>query len=175
MPKKYKSRKCDCCGQTTTYRLAIDRGTTDIVKAMAVAIKNKGKNKIHPRNEMEVNRENVTYREMVMGGVLSSNHVGNLSRPRFHGLIAKIEGSPGSYCITRKGSDFLNGREIPEYAIVSKVKGKQIGYWKPEEYSVTINDLRKDDPYWEGMNYRIRNGRIITDNMDVNEEQGSLV
>jgi len=65
---EYKPEKCECCGQTTTYIIGIDGGTVDIVKNIALFIGRKGINCVHPRKEME-------------GHGLSSNQVGNLSRP----------------------------------------------------------------------------------------------
>lgn len=151
MTKKieYKPEKCECCGQTTTYVLALDRGTTEIVKAIARFIGKKGINRVHPRKEIE-------------GHGLSSNAVGNLSRPRFHGLIARVEGEPGNYLLTRKGAKFLRGEAVPRYAIISKAEGKQIGYYMPEEEMINIKRLQKEKDYWEGINYDITEGHVIT-------------
>ena len=77
-------------------------------------IRTKGINVVHPRKEME-------------GHSLSSNDVGNLSRARFHGLIAKVKGEKGNYLLTTKGAKFLRGEAVPKYAIISIVTGKQIG------------------------------------------------
>lgn len=159
---KYQPEVCTCCGQTTTYLLGIDRGTVDILKAISVAIQRKGINIIHPRKEMEVHG-NVDYQTMVSVGMLTSNHVGNLSRPRFHGLIARVRGEPGNYCMTTKGAQFLHDVDVPRFAIVSKAEGHQIGYYRPDEYRVTIKDFRPDHEYWLGINYQIVDGRIVKD------------
>lgn len=144
---KYEPEKCECCGQTTTYILAIDRGTVEIVKKIALFIGNKGINAVHPRKELE-------------GKGLSSNQVGNLSRPRFHGLIAKVKGNAGNYLLTRKGAKFLRGEPIPKFAIISKAEGKQIGYFDPENEVCNVDEFFGGE-YWEGINYDIVEGNVI--------------
>lgn len=139
---------CPCCNQTTTYVLSIDKGTVHIVKQIARFIEQKGINAVHPRDEMD-------------GLWLTSNEVGNLSRARFHGLIAGIEGNAGNYVLTKKGGQFLHGRSIPKYAIISKALGHQIGYWEPENTMVTVKDFDGEGEYWEGVNFEIEEGNII--------------
>ena len=151
----YVSEKCKCCGQSETYILAIDKGTAKIVKAIALFIGQKGINVVHPRKEME-------------GTYLTSNEVGNLSRARYHGLIARLKGESGNYVLTRKGASFLRGEAIPTYAIISKKFKANVGYWKPEE-TVIIQDFNPKNPngdsndYWRGINYQIVEGHIIED------------
>lgn len=157
----YEPEKCQCCGQSTTYLLPVDRGTVDIVKAISVAIYRKGINVIHPRKEMESKVSD--YDLMIREGMLTSNQVGNLSRPRFHGLIAKVKGNPGNYCLTHKGAQFLKGMSIARFAIISKKEGHQIGYYMPEECQVNIRDFAKDEQYWEGINFDIVEGHIVKD------------
>ena len=157
---KYVSEKCGCCGQSKTYLLSIDPGTVDILRAVARAILIKGINAIHPRKEMEVHG-GYDYEAMILSGKMTSNMVGNLSRPRFHGLIAKIKGEAGNYCLTSKGARFLKGEEIHRYAIISKATGHQVGYWMPEKYQVELTDFSVDDLYWEGLDYDIKEGQVI--------------
>ena len=160
----YQPEVCEHCKQTTTYLLPVDRGTVDIVKSIATAIRRKGINIIHPRKEMEVSsRTDLDYKTMVEEGILTSNQINNLSRPRFHGLIAKVKDNPGNYCLTEKGGQFLRGREIPRFAIVSKAEGKQIGYYEELEYRVQLKDFAPDEEYWEGINFDIVEGRIVKD------------
>lgn len=166
---KFKSPKCDRCGQTTQYLLGIDRGTVEILKAIAVKIKLKKINEVHPRNEMEVSpREHVDYRDMVTLGVMTSNQVGNLSRARYHGLIAHIEGKSGSYAITGKGEAFLAGAPIERYTIIEKAKKANVGYFNPEntpssdkQHWAVITDFKPDQEYWEGMRFTINAGRVV--------------
>lgn len=162
--QNYVPEKCECCGQTKTYLLGVDRGTVDILKSIATAIGRKGINIIHPRKEMEVAaRSKLDYREMVREGLLTSNHINNLSRPRAHGLIAKVKDNPGNYCLTTKGAQFLRGREIPRFAICSKAEGHQVGYYEELEYRVQLKDFAPDEEYWEGINYDVVEGRIVKD------------
>jgi hypothetical protein len=144
---KYEPDKCSCCNQTTTYLLSIDTGTVDIVKAIARFIEKKGINCVHPRKELE-------------GRGLTSNQVGNLSRPCFHGLIAKVAGQTGNYLLTRKGSLFLRGGQIARHAIISKVEKRQVGYYKADTEVCTVKDFRSGE-YWEGINYEIKEGQVF--------------
>lgn len=159
----YESEKCEHCGQSLTYILPIDRGTVEIVRAIAKTIFRKGINVVHPRKEMEVNPHNISVEIRNQEGYLTSNEVGNLSRPRFHGLIAKIKENPGNYCLTTKGAKFLKGESVPRFAIISKAEGHQIGYWRPEIYQCTIKDFISQGEYWEGINFDIIEGRIVKD------------
>jgi hypothetical protein len=161
--KTYQPEVCPHCGQTTTYLLPVDRGTVDILRAIAVAIYRKGINVIHPRKEMENKLvAGVSYKDMIKEGMLTSNDVGNLSRPRFHGLIAHVKGNPGNYCLTTKGAWFLKGRSIPRFAIISKSEHCQVGYYMAEEQTITIKDLvYEDEAYWQGINFDIVEGRIV--------------
>lgn len=143
---------CLTCGQATTYELEIDRGTVKIVTEMARFINSKGINMVHPRKELE-------------GTLLTSNEVGNLSRPRFHGLIAKVKGEPGNYAITRKGFAFLRGDKIERIAIIKKstidepahTQGHVGGLW------ISIDELVKDWlPYWSSCGYEVKAGRVLT-------------
>lgn len=159
----YKPEICECCGQTKTYAIAIDRGTCDIMKAIATYIGLKGVNCVHPRKEME-------------GDMLTSNQVGNLSRPRLHGLIARVKGNPGNYLLTPKGARFLRGEMIPKTAIVLKATEqsdyRNIGYWNEETDQCTIHDFQHDDEeYWNGIGYTVEEGHIVYDEL----KQSSLL
>lgn len=142
---KNEQPRCPHCGQHTEYPLAIDRGSIHIVKRISHFIEAKGINIVHPRKEME-------------GSYLTSNEVGNLTRPRIHGLIAKVSGNPGNYCLTQKGLDFLNGKPIPKIARV--FKGRNIGYLNDE--FVTIKEFNTGNDYWNGIGYEIRQGNVVT-------------
>jgi len=173
----YKAEVCPGCGQSTTYLLGIDRGTVDILKAIATAIRKKEINCVHPRKEMEIGHDQLDYFTMVREGKLTSNHVGNLSRPRFHGLIAKIKGKDmaGNYCLTSKGARFLKGEQIPKYAIISKEAKHQIGYYDDDVHFCTIKDFLPDVEYWEGIDFQIKSGEIIKDINAYNKAQDRLI
>ena len=164
MTKRTKLQKfiphiCEDCRQDTTYELGLDKGSALLVLAIAKFIRQKGINAVHPRKEME-------------GKVLTSNQVGNLSRPRFHGLIAKVQGNSGNYLLTPKGSKFLRGETIPKIAIVQKATiseaAHNIGYHLPEEITTSFKELVKNEQYWEGIDYEIVEGNIISANANNN-------
>lgn len=154
---EYKPEICECCGQSKTYAIAIDRGTCDIMKAIAKYIGQKGINCVHPRKEME-------------GTYLTSNQVGNLSRPRMHGLIARVKGNPGNYLLTPKGAKFLKGVEIPKTAIVLKGTEqsdyRNVGYFNEDTDRCTIHDFADADEYWSGINYSVEEGRVVYDELE---------
>ena len=163
MPKKveYKPEVCDCCSQTTTYLLAVDTGTVDILKGFARCIGTKKINMAH------------VAKEVLAGGYITVNQRGNISRPRAHGLIAKVRGELGNYLLTTTGARFLRGEiRIPKYAIMSKVTGHQIGYYEPEKYTVGVHDMKGE--YWEGINYNVEQGRIVHD-IEPEPHQATLV
>ena len=135
--KKFTPEVCECCTQAKTYRLGLDKGSAKIVLAIIDAVVRKGINEIHPAREMDTSGNKKWY-------------LTNLSRPRFHGLIAYIDDKKGYYCVTRKAGKFLRGMAIPKYAIISKVTGHQEGYWNADDEQVTIGELLKSPIQWEG-------------------------
>lgn len=136
-------------------------GAADIVRAVSAAIRKKGENRIYPRKEMEISQlqmKQLGYDRMIKEGCLTSNMVGNLSKARSHGLIARVES--GCYCLTAKGAEFLRGASIPKYAVMSKITGHQIGYWHENEERVKLRDLIKSGDYWE-IDFNIIDRRIV--------------
>jgi len=169
LKEAYTPERCECCGQTTTYILPVTLGVVQIIRAIATAIHKKGTNYIHPRKEMEVNAE-WPGDQRIAEGKLTSNEVGNLSKARFHGLIAREKDNPGNYCLTDKGIDFLNGEDVPKFAIISKEYRRQIGYYKEEEFTCNIKELIGTD-YWVGIGFEIREGKVV----EVEDKQGALI
>lgn len=161
--EQYKAEVCDHCTQQITYLIPINKGAVEILKAIAAAIRKKKINAVHPRKEMEIGSKKLDHFTMIAEGHLTSNMVGNLSRPRFHGLIARIKGQSGNYCMTRKGSDFLKGKSFPRYAIISKRLGGNVGYWESEKYQVNVKEFTSDEELWEGIDFDIVEGKIIID------------
>jgi hypothetical protein len=150
--QKYIPEVCECCDQDTSYELGLDKGSAMIVYKIAKFIGKKGINQVHPRKEME-------------GNGMSSNEVGNLSRPRFHGLIAAVPDNPGSYLLTRKGAKFLKNEVVPKIAIIRKATknygSHNIGYHLPDEITTTFRQLIQEEEYWTGIDYDIVEGRIV--------------
>lgn len=151
------------CGQTLEYLLALDRGTTEIVIAVAAAVRRKGINAIHLTKEMEVPHDAWSLERARAEGVLTSTQIGNASRAHRHGLIAAIKGERGNWCLTSKGASYLRGQKVAKYAIVSKVTGHQAGYFEPEKLTITIWEALGQGERWDGIDYDIREGRIIED------------
>lgn len=166
-PVKWEPPVCEHCGQATAYLLPLDRGTADIVKAFATAVRNKGMNTIHPGNEMEVPAREWTQYRSVTEGVLTSNQIGNFTRARIHGLLARLEGEAGNWLLTKKGAAFLRGQAVPRYAIVKKttaeMRSHKDEYYEPDTETITIFDLLREDDYWHtGMaDFEIVEGRVI--------------
>lgn len=137
----------------THYLLTIDKGTVDIVKGVARAIREKGVNVVH------------LYKEAVPGGYLTGHQAGNISRPRFHGLVARSrEGGRGNFVLTRKGAAFLNGQAIAKTAVIKKSteneKTHNAGYLDDE--TVTIHDFDGEwSDYWKGEGYEISEGVVV--------------
>lgn len=140
--QKFNPEVCECCGQAKTYVLGLDKGSAKIVIAILEKIAKKGVNEIHPARELDVSGPNKWF-------------LTNLSRPRFHGLIAYVDDKKGYYCLTRKAGKFLRGEAVPKHAVVSKVTGHQEGYWLADQERVTLRDLLNDPFQWEGDNNRM--------------------
>lgn len=151
--EKFQPKVCSCCGQTEEYLMTIDVGTCDILRAISAAIRRKGENCIHPKEDgMEIGKQQMKsmgYDRMVKEGYLTSTMIGNLSKARSQGLIAQVVGKTGYYCLTKKGAGFLKGEPIPKYAVMNKVTGHQTGYWHEYDAQVKLKDLIKDGEYWE--------------------------
>jgi hypothetical protein len=147
----YTPEKCGSCEQTTTYILALDRGTVKILKGIARAIGEKGINCVH------------IAKEVLARGFVTVNERSNIARPRAHGLIARVKGEnmKGNYLLTKKGAAFLRGERVPRFAIMSKTKGHQVGYLEPEKHTVSIRDFDAKGEYWEGIGYDIVEGRVV--------------
>ncbi len=162
---KFEAARCEHCTQTKEVLYPIDLGSADIVKAISVAIQNKGINIVHVRKELEVKTSDWSYARMLTTGAVTSSMTQNIIRPKKHGLIAPVRGKPGNWCLTTKGSNFLHGAEIPKYAIQDKITKHLKGYWMPEVHTITIHKLgRKGEAYWEAPTFRIVEGEVITEN-----------
>lgn len=83
------------------------------------------------------------------GNELSKNEDANLTKLRFHGLIAKIkeEGKhvKGEWLITRRGIDFLKG----EIQIPRRVQTFRNHVVDHDEELVTVTDVMKGETWWE--------------------------
>jgi len=161
----YKREKCGECGQFKTYLLPIDRGTAMIVKSVAAAVKIKGINIIHPKKEMEVQGKEWSYERAVGEGKLTSTQIGNFTRARVHGLIARVKSSAGNWCLTTKGGMFLRGEPAARFAVIRKNQdgsgSHKSDYFEPEKYQITIGEVSKDGEFWRGIDFEIVEGHIV--------------
>lgn len=141
---KYKPERCECCKQTTTYLLGLDRGSAEILLELLKGISAKGKNAIHPTRELDWSGKKKWF-------------ASNLSRLRRHGLIAAVDGMKGYYCLTKKAGKFLRGEFIGRYVVVSKVTKHKLSDWEPDIHQINLRELLKSDelPYWEGDQQRM--------------------
>lgn len=153
---QFKPDTCSCCGQKLNYLLSLNKGSAKIVAFMLEAVRRKGKNDIHVSSELKP-----------FGSV--HNFVCNMSRPRYHGLVAFTGDQRGHYCLTRKGGSFLRGEAVPKHAIINMVTGHQDGYWRPEEETVTIGELMQKQFNWDDGQSE------VIERLDPQDKQASLL
>lgn len=148
----YEHQHCQTCGQKLTYELEIDKGTVELLTKIARFIRAKGINAVH------------LSKEMLKQGLITHHQVGNISRPRFHGLVAKVKGKAGNFSLTTKGLDFLRGEPISRTVIIKKASAEApahvIGH---SDEQVTISQIDREwGDYWSANGYSIEAGRVIT-------------
>jgi len=107
-------------------------------------------------------------KELVQRGKLTGNQGRNCIHMTKLGLIAHIKDEPGNYCITTKGADFLNGKEISKSVTVKK-RTESEGSRTTEHSNemCTIHDFQGKGEYWEIPGFEIREGRIIPPKIDI--------
>lgn len=149
--KAYEPEQCQHCGQTTTYEVALDRGTALIVLAVYNAVKRLGKNDVHLRDDMEVPDDTFPgYSGMVNAGFMTSKMVHNVPRARYHGLVAYVEKGSNRFLITPKGRDFLMGAEVPRVAIIDKKTHTKKYYLDEDSDRCTFGQiLSGETPFWD--------------------------
>lgn len=151
---------CPHCQQTTNYITGVDRGMAAIVRAFGNAVRAKGVNVLHPLKELAAD-PGMSVAQAVAAGKLTGSMSRNTSRARSHGLLARIEGRAGNWCLTKKGVAFLRGEPVPKYAIIDKVTGHTAGYYEPETYTASIRELDPSAPFWSET---INEGRVVPAN-----------
>lgn len=166
-PEGFKKEICGECGQAKTYLLPLDRGTTVIVSAFAAAVRHKGINVIHPTKEMEVPAKQWNLNRANTEGVLTSTQIGNLTRARVHGLLARVKGEAGNWCMTTKGAQFLKNVPVPRFAVMRKSTAEKRShkdeYFEPEKYLITASELAREGENWAAIDFQIVDGRIVHD------------
>jgi len=92
-------------------------------------------------------QQNIIYKKELK---LDHSEYGNFQKLRFHALIAKykIDGvwDHLSWCITKRGALFIKG----EIIIPSKVQTYRNKVLTHNDQLVSITNVIKSDPYWEG-------------------------
>jgi hypothetical protein len=84
------------------------------------------------------------------GNELSKNEDSNLTKLRFHGLIAKVYDEQGkrvggAWLITKRGVDFLKGGlEIPSR--VQTFRNRVVDH---DPKKVNLREVMQSEPYWE--------------------------
>jgi hypothetical protein len=76
---------------------------------------------------------------------LSVNAFCNVTKLRFHALIAKVDGKPGFWCITARGGQFLRG----EICVPLRVKTFRNQVIDHSKELIHINELRGKIPVFE--------------------------
>lgn len=126
-----KCKKCPNCGASMkSFHHALSSG---LVSALIKAIKFvqlTNKNQFHLQGDLKE---------------LTKNEYNNFQKLRFHGLVAKIDGKAGFWCITRRGGQFLRG-EIALPDSVETFRNKIVSH---AESLVHIRDLRDKVPSFE--------------------------
>lgn len=161
----FEPQCCPTCHQTTAYASRLNRGTVDIVQAIANFIAKKGLNAVHPMKEMLATASDGNAIERVRNGRLTPRQIGNLGHACIHGLIAALS-EAGTFCLTSKGAAFLRGEAVPLVALVDKATHATAGYLKNPDGSIimsTMTDMRRrgEENYWEGINYEIKEGNVM--------------
>lgn len=92
---------------------------------------------VHARNKNEFHLQNDLH--------LSVNEFSNFTKLRFHGLMAKVDGKPGYWLITKRGGQFLRGEitvPLRVQTFRNQVKAHSPGV-------IHIDELRGQVPYFE--------------------------
>jgi hypothetical protein len=129
-----ENKYCDYCGaRMKMYWHSLTPGLVKTLVKIYKAVAQKGENKIHPHNEM-----NLT----------TTEHM-NMTKLRFHAMIAKYkengEIERGYWLITKRGSDFLKGKiNVPHRVQTYRNRVKA-----HDENYVYVKDVIGTEPFWE--------------------------
>lgn len=146
----------------------LNKGIAEIVRAVANAVRIKGVNCVHATDEMCVTEDDPRYPNALVrtqAGKVTFNARSNFSHARAHGLIAQVEGSPGCYCLTTKGTRFLRNEPIEQVAIIDMRDSHTAGYLADqtgETIKTTISKVYGEDRgFWDGFDYEIVDGKFV--------------
>jgi hypothetical protein len=92
---------------------------------------------VHANNRNEFHLQNDLH--------LTVNQFSNFTKLRFHALVAKVDGKPGYWLITKRGGQFLRG----EIAVPLKVKTFRNKVLEHSHELIHINELKGKVPVFE--------------------------
>lgn len=142
------STVCEECNQTLYTKSSLNKGLCETMSQMFRFVAQKGINVFHPE------------KELLKGGYITANQRGNVSHLGNHGLIAKVDGEPGNWLLTRKASLLMKGGEVSKHAIVDKATKHTVGYLGE---LTTYQSLMHSSEYWYQIDFEIQEGRIVPD------------
>jgi hypothetical protein len=121
---------CPTCGASVkAYWHTLNGGLVSVLIAAIQFVHANGRNEFHLQNDLH----------------LSVNAFCNFTKLRFHGLVAKVDGRAGYWCITRRGGMFLRG----EISVPLKVKTFRNRVQDHSAELVHIDDLKGRIPFFE--------------------------
>lgn len=149
---KFEPKICDHCGQSEQYAMRLDRGTAMILRSFYNAVRRLNRNKVHVQNEMAMSMSDIRQgfgglKGAIDAGFMSNSMEHNLSRPRYHGLVAFVDKGSGEYLLTPKGAKFLRDEPVMRTVIIDKRTKKNAGYFEPHG-TVTYSELIKEKVTW---------------------------
>lgn len=121
---------CPTCGHSMkAYFHTLTPGLVSVLITAIEFVHASGKNQFHLQDDLH----------------LSVNAFCNVTKLRFHALIAKVDGKPGFWLITARGGRFLRG----EIAVPSKVKTFRNRVIEHSTELIHINELKGKIPEFE--------------------------
>ena len=140
MSKKSEIKEiCQGCGrEMAAYEISITPGIMNALRKLIRSVREKGINEVH----------------LVKDTKLTHNEINNITRLRFHGLVAKCyetdatgekKRKSGYWLVTKRAADFIKGEiELPVSVTVfnDRIVSKS-------ETMVTIAEVMKSEPYFD--------------------------
>ena len=121
---------CPTCGASTkAYFHTLNSGLVSVLVTAIQFVHAAGKNEFHLQKDLH----------------LSVNEFCNFTKLRFHGLVAKVDGKPGFWLVTRRGGQFLRG-EISVPLKVKTYRNHVVGHSKE---TIHIDELKGKVPFFE--------------------------
>lgn len=127
-------KKCSHCGHRLNPRIEVmNRGLLSLLLQLIEAVKIKGENDIHLRNEMPA---------------LTKTQYNNFQKLRYHGLACRSKKRNGAWLVTRLGAKFLrNEKSISKNVYI---QNNRIVEWGEEEISI-IDFYNKAGKHYSGL------------------------